>query len=219
MDDKFKLSFKQVNKLVNFIEAMGDDTEVEEPTLLHTQLIESFIKVLYETCPSDKYKKVLDIGCGSGVALEELTKYGYNPIGISINKKEIEICKSKGYKAELMDQSFLEFEDKTFNIIWARHVLEHSIMPVYTLNEFKRVLKDDGVLYIEVPSPSTPILHENNPYHFSMFTKNVWTTLFIKAGFKLIYENIISFAIPQADGKEINDEYVNFYLIKNDAKI
>lgn len=217
--DEFKLSFKQVNKLVSFIEKMGEDTEIEEPSILHAQIIENFVKVLNKSCPSNKFKKVLDVGCGSGGALEELTKYGYEPTGISINKKEIEICKNKGYKALLMDQSFLEFEDKTFNIIWARHVLEHSIMPAYTLQEFKRVLKDDGVLYIEVPSPSTQIVHENNPYHFSMFTKNVWSALFIKSGFKLVYENVISFVVPQPNGKELDDEYINFYLIKDEQKV
>lgn len=219
MEDNFKLSFNQVNKLVKYIEAMGEDTEIEEPSILHSDLIEKFIKVLNITFSADKYTKVLDVGCGSGVALKEFAKYGYDAIGISINKKEVEICKNLGYKAKLMDQSFLEFEDCTFDIVWARHVLEHSIMPNYTLNKYKRVLKKGGILYIEVPSPSTPVNHENNPYHFSMFTKNVWRSLLIKTGFSLISESTISFAIPQTNGTAINDEYINFFAAKNEDEV
>lgn len=219
MEDNFKLSFNQVNKLVSYIEAMGEDTEIEEPSLLHSDLIEKFIKVLNVNFPVEKYIKVLDVGCGSGVALKEFAKYGYNATGISINKKEVEICKNLGYKAKLMDQSFLDFEDCSFDVVWARHVLEHSIMPTYTLNEFKRVLKNEGVLYLEVPSPSTQVIHENNPYHFSMFTKNVWRSVLIKAGFSLISESTISFAIPQPNGTEINDEYINFFATKNENEV
>ena len=219
MQENFKLSFKQVNKLVSFIEAMGEDTGIEEPSVLHSDIIEKFIKVLNISFPADKYQKVLDVGCGSGVALKEFAKYGYDAVGISINKKEVEICTDLGYNAKLMDQSFLDFEDDSFDIVWARHVLEHSIMPTYTLHEFKRVLKNNGVLYIEIPSPSTPIKHENNPYHFSMFTKNVWRSLLIKAGFSLISESTMSFAIPQSNGMKINDEYVNFFAVKNEDEV
>ena len=76
MEDNFKLSFNQVNKLVKYIEAMGEDTEIEEPSILYSDLIEKFIKVLNITFSADKYTKVLDVGCGSGVALKEVAKYG-----------------------------------------------------------------------------------------------------------------------------------------------
>lgn len=216
MEEKLKLSINQVNKFVKFIEEMGNDTLIEEPSDLHTEITQSFIKFLNDHYTADKFNKVLDVGCGSGVALEEFVKYGYNPIGISINAKEVEICRKKGFKAMLMDQSFLDFDDNSFDIIWARHVLEHSIMPYYTLLEYKRVLKNNGILYVEVPCPSTEILHEKNPYHFSMFTTNVWLTLFEKAGFSALFKTDINFEIPQVNGTKAKDSYVNFYLTKNE---
>jgi SAM-dependent methyltransferase len=216
MEEKLKLSINQVNKFIKFIEEMGNDTLIEEPSDLHTEITQSFIKFLSDHYTADKFNKVLDVGCGSGVALEEFVKYGYNPIGISINAKEVEICRKKGFKAMLMEQSFLDFDDNSFDIIWARHVLEHSIMPYYTLLEYKRVLKNTGILYVEVPCPSTEILHEKNPYHFSMFTANVWLTLFEKAGFSALFKTDINFEIPQVNGIKAKDSYVNFYLTKNE---
>jgi hypothetical protein len=32
-----------------------------------------------------------------------------------------------------MDQSFFDFPDATFDPIWARHIVEHGYLPLFTL--------------------------------------------------------------------------------------
>ncbi len=108
-----------------------------------------------------------------------------------------------------MDQSFLEFEDETFDIIWARHVIEHSIFPYYTLHEFKRVLKQTGLLYLEMPAPDTDCHHERNLNHYSVLTRSAWTSLIERAGF--IIADRVSYNFSVIAGR---DEYFGFYCRK-----
>lgn len=202
MRNGLSLSFSGVNRLVEFLESFGVTTEVEELSVLHTHITEKVFGEISQQCTPSEYPNILDIGCGSGVALKIFYEKGYSPIGITINPKEVEICKAKGYDVRLMDQSFLEFEDNKFNIIWARHVLEHSIMPYFTLLELKRVLSDDGFIYVEVPAPDTVFNHQNNPFHFSTLTKSLWIALMNQAGFNIIRQfdiPIVNDEIPDGD--------------------
>ncbi len=160
-----------------------------------------------------KYKdlsrvKVLDAGCGQGLALEIYRSKGANPIGITFGE-DYKICKEKGFEVYEMDQSFLEFEVKTFDIIWCRHAIEHSLFPLFTLDGFHSTLKDDGILYIEIPAPSTSAGHENNPNHYSCFTASVWASVFDKADFKIFESVNISFTVPCGP-----DIYHAFWLVK-----
>ena len=95
-----------------------------------------------------------------------------------------------------MDQSFLNFPPRSFDIIWCRHAIEHSLFPLFTLNGFADALRKGGVLYVEVPAPNTSAHHENNPNHYSVFTACVWSSLFSKAGFKIIESLDISLQVP-----------------------
>ncbi len=211
MRNGLNLSFNGVNRLVEFLESFGVSTEVEELSVLHTQITNDVFGEISKQCGPNEYPNVLDIGCGSGVALKIFYEKGYIPIGISINPKEVEICQAKGYDVRLMDQSFLEFEDKKFNLIWARHVLEHSIMPYFTLLELKRVLADDGFIYVEVPAPDTIFNHQDNPFHFSTLPKSLWKALMNQAGFDIIRQFDLPIESQEIPGK---DFYWSFILQK-----
>ena len=163
-----------------------------------------------------KYKpllgaKVLDVGCGQGLALDIFKRDGAEAIGITFGEDYV-FCKNNGHEVYEMDQSFLDFESHSFDLIWCRHALEHSLFPLFTLHGFRDVLKSGGVLYVEVPAPSTSAHHENNPNHYSCFTAEVWMTLFRKEGFDVAEHLIINFEAGCGA-----DTYHSFFL-KPDAK-
>ena len=82
-----------------------------------------------------------------------------------------------------MDFAFLEFPDESFDLVWCRHAIEHSLFPFFTLAELHRVLKPGGVLYLEVPAPDTSCRHQTNPNHYSVLGKSMWVELIRRVGF------------------------------------
>jgi len=144
--------------------------------------------------------KSWDYGCGQGVALELFTSKGFDPIGITLNSQDVAVCQEKGYEVYEMDQSFLDFPDASFDFVWCRHCLEHSIFPLFTLSEIHRVLKPDAYLYLEVPAPNTVCHHEANINHYSVLGKRMWRQLLKQSGFKVL--NILDIQVKTRPGMD-----------------
>jgi tetratricopeptide (TPR) repeat protein/glycosyltransferase involved in cell wall biosynthesis len=198
----FKRPYENIDKYFDIIES---HVYPEIPSGLHTDITNQVIKRLVTRFAFPKEIKILDIGCGQGPALEAFASYGYNPTGITLGDEDVIACRQKGFDVLKMDQTFLEFDNDEFDMLWARHVLEHSVMPLFTLMEYHRVMKPGGIIYIEVPAAETCCHHEDNPNHYSVLSAGMWKALFKKAGFLLLDE----FTIPLqlAIG---NDEYLCF---------
>ena len=145
--------------------------------------------------------KILDVGCGHGYAMDVFKELGADPVGITLDAYDKKIAESRGHVVNLMDMSFMEFENEYFDGIWARHCIEHSIFPFYTLYEFNRVLKPLGWLYLEMPSPGSAYNHEFNGNHYSILGGKMWASLITRANFKIIGSFIITFEVPTGTEK------------------
>ncbi len=199
-----------MTRFTDFMKEIKKETYPEAPLDFHTQISDRLIVELLQKINLSQNKRILDVGCGQGLALKKFTEYGYNPVGITLNDTDYKICKNQGYETYLMDQSFLQFENEKFDLIWARHVLEHSIFPYYTLHEYNRVLKKNAWLYVEVPAAGFDAVHENNPNHYSVLTKTMWSSLFLRSGFRKINNMVFKLELTQG-GK---DQYWIFILQK-----
>lgn len=197
--------YKYLDDFLKF--RMKNDIYPEEPQSYHADITKEMVGRLSKWLDIQG-KSVLDAGCGQGVALEIFTNLGAKPIGVTLGK-DYEICKDKGFDVYECDQSFLDFPKESFDLVWCRHALEHSIFPLFTLNGFCNVLRPGGILYVEVPAPETAARHELNPNHYSCFTKDVWYSLFMKSDLKVLDAYDIKFKIPLGD-----DCYHCFYLTK-----
>src|SRR3990172_7187519 len=93
----------------------------------------------------------LDVGCGQAVALMLFREHGIPAIGVTLGEEDARVCRERGFDVRIGDQSFLEFPDGHFDLVWSRHCLEHSPMPLMTLFEYNRVVRDAGFVYVEVP--------------------------------------------------------------------
>ncbi len=51
----------------------------------------------------------------------------------------------------IADAHHLPFKDETFDGVWIQAVLEHVVSPETVVNEIFRVLKNDGLIYSEIP--------------------------------------------------------------------
>jgi SAM-dependent methyltransferase len=190
-----KLDQGQIDKFEHFLERVKKDTYPEYPTELHSSITKKMFDYFSSKYPLSIDSRILDIGCGQGVALELFTKKGFAPIGITLNSEDVSICQQRGYEVYEMDQSFLNFPDKEFDFVWCRHCLEHSIFPYFTLLELFRVLKPKGYLYIEVPAPDTSCKHQTNKNHYSVLGKSMWSELIKRTGFNILEVVDISFMV------------------------
>lgn len=192
-----KLSQTNIDKLENFLTKIQVDIYPEPPTPLHNELTPKMVDYVMQNGYLQPGSKILDIGCGQGVALELFSKNGFFPVGITLGGDDQEVCRTKGFEVYEMDQSFLSFEDDFFDFVWCRHCLEHSIFPYFTLSEIFRVLKPAGCLYIEVPAPDTSCNHQTNRNHYSVLGKSMWRDLITRAGFHLLKIMEINFETSQ----------------------
>lgn len=111
---------------------------------------DEFINVSSRLCLSQlplKGKRILDVGCGDGYALQWMKEAGAYPVGISTSKENLSKLCELGYEVYLMDQNCLDFEDESFDMVFSHHALEHSIAPALAVREACRVLKQarDGM--------------------------------------------------------------------------
>ncbi|HEV7665454.1 MAG TPA: class I SAM-dependent methyltransferase [Chloroflexota bacterium] len=204
-----RLKSNDVGKLDGFLERLAQDVYPEPPSELHESITAMMLDRLLANNPLSTNARVLDVGCGQGLALAKFADRGLQPTGITLGRDDIAACRQAGLDVREMDQSFLGFRDAEFDLVWCRHCLEHSIFPYYTLAEFQRVLHPGGLLYVEVPAPDTSSAHQTNPNHYSVLGKSMWLELMRRAGFALIDQVDIDFTVPAGP-----DTYWAFVLRK-----
>lgn len=107
--------------------------------------------------PSVNYTKVLEVGCGTGEHLK-FVKHQFNEYHlVDENEGLLTICQKKNLSNKKLfykkgDASNLDYEDNFFDRVIAVHVLEHIHRPEEVIREWKRVIKNRGLLSILIPT-------------------------------------------------------------------
>jgi ubiquinone/menaquinone biosynthesis C-methylase UbiE len=113
--------------------------------------IDFFIKNL-------KGKKILDVGCGPGRDSKYFTEKKLTVTGIDLTNKFLKIAANKSRMAQFikMDMRKLTFKRASFDGIWASASFLH--LPKKdakkTIVGFKKVLKPNGIIYLDVEKGS-----------------------------------------------------------------
>lgn len=97
---------------------------------------------------------LLDLGCGPGHLYEHFLKSKIEAVGIEIVRRKIKTAKKNVPKGSfiLADGCNLPFRNECFNTVVSNDVLEHVFYSLANpmLNEVKRTLKAEGMVYISV---------------------------------------------------------------------
>ncbi|MBI5357057.1 class I SAM-dependent methyltransferase [Candidatus Collierbacteria bacterium] len=129
-------------------------------------------------------KTALDVGCGQGVAFPFFAELGIQVTGITLGP-DYDVCKSLGLDVKPQDMHFLQWEAGSFDLVFARHVLEHSPAPLLALMEWKRVSKR----YCVVVVPHHSHVAQGGINHYYMLNPIQWKVLFKRAGWVLVHED------------------------------
>jgi 2-polyprenyl-3-methyl-5-hydroxy-6-metoxy-1,4-benzoquinol methylase len=102
---------------------------------------------------------VLDAGCGEGYLSRMLAKRGATVTGVDSSKRLIEAARTRSY-ADVSSVSFdvasvdeLPYSDGTFDLVVCNHLVNDLYDPSGPINEFARVLHNDGRLIILYATP------------------------------------------------------------------
>ena len=102
----------------------------------------------------DKDKRILDLGCGSGVGIEYLMLRGYkNVVGIDINPRKVKVARDKNLPVFQRDLRTIEF--KGFDIVWSSHSFEHMYDPNEAIEALINATKPDANFFFVMPYPDT----------------------------------------------------------------
>ena len=101
-------------------------------------------------------KRFLDFGCGSGKLLDyQKSKHpNWAFYGLEINANACEIAQKKGFNVFCGALEKAPYEKNFFDLIIARHVLEHMPDPRNTLSRLYDLLKPGGEISITLPNIS-----------------------------------------------------------------
>jgi SAM-dependent methyltransferase len=95
--------------------------------------------------------RVLDVGCGDGFLLKYLQEEGWDVMGTEPGNSACarEILGLDVFQGPL---DAADFSAGSFDVITLSHVLEHLHDPVATLQRVRHLLRDGGLVHIEVPN-------------------------------------------------------------------
>lgn len=132
----------------------------------------------------DAIDSILDVGCGQGQMMPLLQKYASRVAGVTLGD-DLDVAQQAGLEVYEADFSFLPFASGEFYLLFARHALEHSPMPLLTLMEWHRVARH--YLLLVVPSPEAFGVGGRN--HYFMLTAEQWEPIIRRAGWVRIWES------------------------------
>lgn len=104
-----------------------------------------WLRTILKQIELSKARSILDIGCGTGILYEVLQEEGYTGsyVGTDLSPEMLEVGRKShnGIELRVMDCERLDFDDKSFEIVFMRSVLHHTPDPVEAIKEMKRVAK------------------------------------------------------------------------------
>jgi SAM-dependent methyltransferase len=101
----------------------------------------------------------LEVGCGYGAMLGALADSGFDAIGLDPSARALRFCASKGFRVVLGVGPEFPLQPAQFDLVVARHVIEHVADPVRFVASLARLARPGGVIALE--------------------TENIWTSQYL----------------------------------------
>jgi SAM-dependent methyltransferase len=139
--------------------------------------------------------RLLDVGCGDGQFLHQMSKEGWQGTGIDFDGAAIETGRKKyGLNLSAGDFQTADFDVDDFDAVTMSHVIEHVPDPVAFLDKCRRVLRPGGRLVLSTPNARS-LGHKRfrqswrglePPRHLNIFTPNLLGECASRAGLAVV---------------------------------
>lgn len=169
------------------------DLEYEKERNFRAQSQRKTLEIISKLQP--KKGKLLDIGCATGILLEEASKIGWDGYGIEASVWASKIAQEKYglnvYRGTIED---VEYKQKNFDVITCIDVIEHVNTPRQLVEKANYLLKKGGIFCVITPDISSiapKILREKwwhiRPDHLYYFTLETLKPLLESSDFEIVY--------------------------------
>ena len=105
-----------------------------------------------DNLPYEQGGRLLDVGCGNGRFLLRMQQLGWQVQGVEFNQTAVNICRQNHLEVFHGELEQAGFTDESFDLITARHVVEHVQDPDAFVALAARLLKPGGRLHLRTPN-------------------------------------------------------------------
>jgi len=137
------------NSNVNAIYNETKFDQVSTSTNMDDQINYANLKLL-DQFRNHKRGAILEIGSAKGFFLSKAKEMGYEIYGLELNRANYEYSRKQlGDTILNVDLSEARFEDRKFDVVYMRDVIEHIANPKTFLQEVSRITKPGGFIFLE----------------------------------------------------------------------
>jgi len=147
--------------------------------------------------------RLLDIGCATGTLFGFFQGSGWRLHGVDTSQTGVELA-AQQYGAEVFCGTLQEarYPSRSFDVVSILDTLYYNPQPERELLEIRRVLKDDGLLALEIPGYNYRLMRERGPLcwllngawvrgfancsHLYFFSPRTIRRLLANAGFRIV---------------------------------
>lgn len=170
----------------------------------------------YSEVAARSWDAVLDIGCGTGYGSAMIAEKS-PVVALDISDAALRYAKDAYALPEFVKGSatLIPFADKSVDAITAFEVIEHLDKPEEFLDECRRVIRQDGTLFVSSPNPAhltnllkkmllgrpiPPKISAENIYHIREFRHDELVRLLGSKGFKAVLTKGQTISLPYIRG-------------------
>ena len=200
--------------------------------LSHTTSRKSLITFLYKTVRSVQLRrksaiireyspgpKLLDIGCGTGAFLNEMTSQNFETFGVEINPDAR--ASAQQLTQRPIYPTVLDLNNHTFDIITYWHVLEHLSDPVQSVIQASQMINAEGIMLVAVPNHTSYDANHYSkfwagydvPRHLFHFSPDSMKRIALSSGLNLI--SILPMKFDSFYVSLLSEEYLGTGIVRH----